>query len=286
MSQSVRSDTETGEADGDALMAELAPPPRRLARRIRSSLPTAIVIGIIILIWEFFNTVTGEPDYVLPPLHDIIFTGVDRAVDKFLPATWITLQEIVLGFLWGSTIGFLLGAAIFHFKTVRQAILPLVIGTQAIPVIAIAPILIIWFGFGMAPKIIVAAIIVFFPVAINTIAGFSSVDREMISLMDSMGASKWHVFSKVRFPGALPFIFAGLKNAAAIAAIGAIVGEWVGAHEGLGPVMIGANAAFKTDVVFAAIFYLAFIAVSLFVLVTLAERWLIPWNFVGRQRQE
>ena len=132
----------------------------------------------------------------------------------------------------------------------RQALLPLILGSQAIPSLAIAPVLVIWFGFGMEPKVIITALIVFFPVFVNTFAGFSSIERDSVSLMDSLGATQWQVFSKVRFPGSLPYIFTGLKIAATISPIGAIVGEWVGSHEGLGPVMIAANAAFKTHVVF------------------------------------
>lgn len=253
--------------------------------RLRAMFPTLVAVSIIVAVWELFNVVTGSPDYVLPPLHDIIYTMGDRAFDKLIPAAWVTFQEILLGFFYGSAVGLTLGTAIFHSRVLRQAILPLVIGTQSIPVIAIAPILIIWFGFGMSPKVIVAALIVFFPVTVTTISGLASVDRDMINLMDSLGASKWQIFSKVRFPAALPFIFAGLKNAAAISAIGAIVGEWVGAHEGLGPVMIASNAAFKTATTFAAIFYLATISISMFLIVTYAERRFIPWHFLKAEKQ-
>ena len=273
-----------GERDAVALPRASEPKPPTI-ERIRLMLPTMIAVGLIVTVWELFNVVTGSPDYVLPPLHDILYQMGYRAFDKLIPATWITFQEIVLGFSYGTIVGLSLGTAIFHSRVLRQAMLPLVIGTQSIPVIAIAPILIIWFGFGMAPKVIVAALIVFFPVCVTTISGLASVERDMINLMESLGASKWQIFSKVRFPAALPFIFAGLKNAAAIAAIGAIVGEWVGAHEGLGPVMIASNAAFKTATTFAAIFYLAIISVSMFLLVSYAERRFIPWHFLKAEKQ-
>jgi ABC-type nitrate/sulfonate/bicarbonate transport system permease component len=256
-----------------------------LRRYFESALPTLLVVASIILFWEFFNVITGEPEYVLPPLHKILATVVDRAGDRFLPASWVTLQEMLLGFAFGVGSGAVLGTLIFHFKTMRRALLPMVISTQAVPVIAIAPLLIMWFGFGMAPKVIVVALVTFFPVAVNTISGLASVERETINLMHSFGANQRKIFFMVRFPAALPFIFAGIKNAAAISAIGAIVGEWVGAHEGLGPVMIAANAGFKTDVVFAAIFYLAFMAIALFLAVGVVERLAIPWHFMNRSRK-
>jgi ABC-type nitrate/sulfonate/bicarbonate transport system permease component len=284
MTQTVRVDREVGTVADSPAPAHRGKARRPLSERLRSSAPAALTIALIVFVWEIFNWVTGQPDYILPPLHQILYAAYDRALDKLLPNAWVTFQEIILGFSYGASIGFTLGTAIFHSRTLRQAILPLVISTQAIPTIAIAPIFIIWFGFGMAPKVIIAALIVFFPVTITTLAGLASVEREVISLMESLGASKWQVFSKVRFPASLPFVFAGLKNAAAISAIGAIVGEWVGAHEGLGPVIIAANAGFNTALTFAAIFYLATIAVSLFLAVTFIESWVIPWHYLKSER--
>lgn len=285
MTQTARLDREIETAAGPAGPPARSGPPRRpLAERLRSAVPAMIAVALIVFVWENFNVWFNQPDYILPPLHQILYAAYDRALDKFLPNAWVTLQEIILGFSYGAGIGFVLGTAVFHSRTLRQAILPLIISTQAIPTIAIAPILIIWFGFGMAPKVIVAAIIVFFPVFVNVFAGLASIDRDTISLMDSLGASKWQIFWKVRFPGSAPYIFTGLKISATIAPIGAIVGEWVGAHEGLGPVIIAANAAFKTAETFAAIFYLATIAVTLFLAVTFIERWVIPWHFLKSEK--
>jgi putative hydroxymethylpyrimidine transport system permease protein len=253
---------------------------------IRRVVPSAIVLLGILVSWEFFGFLTGEPAYVLPPLHQIIVVAIETAPDRFLPAALITLQEMLVGFALGVAVGFALATAVFHSIIIRRALLPLIISSQAIPVIAIAPVLIIWFGFDMTPKVIVTAIICFFPVVINTLAGFASVDRDAVNLMRSFGAAGWQIFAKVRFPAALPFIFAGLKNAAAISAIGAIVGEWVGASGGLGPVMIAANAGFKTAVVFAAIFYLALMAIALFALVGLIERIALPWYFLTRDSKD
>jgi ABC-type nitrate/sulfonate/bicarbonate transport system permease component len=258
---------------------------RRVKRAISASWPAALFVAMLTVVWELFLTVTGMPKYILPPLHQIVVTGIEKAQSVFLPAAWVTLQEILLGFAFGVTIGLGLGIAIFHWGFLRRGLLPLVVASQAVPVIAIAPILIIWFGFGMAPKVMVAALIAFFPVSVNTIAGLASVEPDAVNLMHSLDGSSWQIFSKVRFPAALPHIFAGVKNAAAISAIGAIVGEWVGADTGLGPVMIAANSAFLTGDIFAAIIYLALMAIGLFLAVIAVERIAIPWYYLARERK-
>jgi ABC-type nitrate/sulfonate/bicarbonate transport system permease component len=264
---------------------EVRRPPRRAMARLMAVLPTTIAILVIAVGWELFPTLTGQPDYVVPPLSSIVAVGWDRALSTLLPNALVTLQEILLGFALGVTFGILLGAVIFFSLTMRRALLPLIIATQAIPVIAIAPILVIWFGFGILPKIFVAALISFFPVAMNTIAGLGSVERESVNLMRSLGASRRQILLRLRLPAALPSIFTGVKNAAAISAIGAIVGEWVGSNRGLGPVMITANASFKTSLVFAAIGYLSIMSIALFLLVVLAERLIIPWHFLTRDKR-
>ena len=254
--------------------------------RLRNLIPPFIAMGLILLFWENFNWMFDQPDWLVPPISKILVTAWVEAPGRYIPNGWITLQEIIFGFVAGVGTGFFLGVVVFHSKILRQALLPLILGSQAVPAIAIAPVLVIWFGFGMEPKIMITALIVFFPVFVNTFAGFSSIERDSVSLMNSLGASQWQIFTKVRFPGALPYIFTGLKIAATISPIGAIVGEWVGSHEGLGPVMIAANAAFKTHVVFGAIFYLSMMAIILFLLVNLAERWVIPWHFVKTARDD
>ena len=242
--------------------------------------------GGVVAIWELFVVVTGMPDYILPPLSTIFATGINKAELTFLPNAWVTLQEVISGFTLGVATGFWLGTAIFFSNVLRRGLLPFVIASQAVPVIAIAPILIIWFGFGMLPKVLVTGLLCFFPLVINSMAGYASVEREALDLMDSLGATRRQIFLKVQFPAALPNIFVGLKLAAAASAIGAIVGEWVGADKGLGPVIMSANSAFLTADIFAAIIYLALMAISLFLLVSLAERLVIPWYYLGRRKQE
>lgn len=261
-------------------MLKAAHPPRSLASRVRAQLPPMIAIGLIILFWETFNWVFDQPEWILPPLHKIIYTAIDGAQDRFLAAAYVTLIEVIGGFFLGAVVGLTLGIVLYHSETMRKALYPLIIYSQTIPVIAIAPVLVIWFGFGPEPKIMLAALIIFFPVFMTTFAGLNAIERDMILLMELLGAGAWETFKKVRLPGALPFVFTGIKQAAILSPIGAIVGEFVGSHEGLGPVMIASNAAFKTHFVFAGIFYLAVMAVSLFLIVVIVERAVIPWYYV------
>jgi NitT/TauT family transport system permease protein len=204
-------------------------------------------------------------------------TAVEQAHEILLPAAWETLKEIIGGFLLAVAIGLPLATVIAHSKVASRALSPLIIASQTIPVIAIAPIFVIWFGFGATPKILIAALIAFFPVTINAAAGQQSVDREARDLMRSLSATRIETFRKLTFPASLPSTFIGLKQGAVIAVIGAVVGEWAGATDGLGPVILSANAGFQTATIFAAIAYLSVIGISLYLLVALAERLTLPW---------
>ena len=253
-----------------------------LRRSIVNYLPAIVLIGALIVFWELFNKIFDQPDYILPPLHDIIYTAFEQSTSQFLPNAWVTLQEVLIGYAVAVICGLLIGVGISESVTLKRALLPLVISTQAIPILAIAPVLIIWFGFVMTPKVIIVVLISFFPIVITTVTGLQSVSKDMLYLLDSLSASRWQVLHRVKFPAALPYIFAGLKNAAVISVIGAFVGEYVGAIEGLAPVMILANSAFKTDVVFAAILYLSLMGILMYLTVALIERRMIRWHFIAR----
>ena len=255
---------------------------RKLRSLIVDYIPAIILVAALVVFWELFNIIFDQPDYILPPLHDVLKAAYVHAADQFLPNAWVTFQEVIIGYLVAVVSGLLIGIGISESVTLRRALLPLVISSQAIPILAIAPVLIIWFGFVMTPKIIIVVLISFFPIVITTVTGLQSVSRDMLYLLDSLSASRWQVLHRVKFPAALPYIFAGLKNSAVISVIGAFVGEYVGAIEGLAPVMILANSAFQTDVVFAAILYLSFMGVFMYLAVTLLERRMIRWHFIAR----
>lgn len=254
----------------------------RLGASIVVYLPAIILIAALVVFWELFNVIFDQPDYILPPLHDVIYTAYIHAADQFLPNAWVTFQEVLIGYLVAVICGLLIGVGISESATIKRALLPLVISSQAIPILAIAPVLIIWFGFVMTPKIIIVVLISFFPIVITTVTGLQSVSRDMLYLLDSLTASRRQVLFRVKFPAALPYIFAGLKNSAVISVIGAFVGEYVGAIEGLAPVMILANSAFQTDVVFAAILYLSLMGIFMYMAVTIIERRMIRWHFIAR----
>jgi ABC-type nitrate/sulfonate/bicarbonate transport system permease component len=183
------------------------------------------------------------------------------------------------------TFGYALAVLFTYSKIAERAIYPIVIASQTIPILAIAPLLVVWFGFGILPKVLVVALFGFFPVAINTVAGMSSVERDTFLLMRSFGASRWETFRRVRFPASLPFFFTGVKQAAVISVIGAVAGEWVGADKGMGPLMIAANSYLRTSLVFAAIIYLSVMAVGMFLIVSVVERLTIRWYFVNKEQR-
>ena len=191
--------------------------------------------------------------------------------------TWVTAEEALIGFAIGVAVGFVLAVAISHSRLVERALYPYIIASQAIPIIAIAPVLVVWFGFGLLPKIVVIVLITFFPVAINTVDGLRNVDPEMLTLMRSLGASRWQLFKMVRLPSALPLFFSGAKIAAAVSVIGAILGEWVGASEGLGYLITRSSAQFLTARVFAVIIVLSSMGLLLFYAVSYVERLVTPW---------
>jgi ABC-type nitrate/sulfonate/bicarbonate transport system permease component len=182
--------------------------------------------------------------------------------------------------------GFLLALTLDFSSWLRRALYPLLVVSQTIPIMALAPLLIIWFGYGVLPKVIVVFLVCFFPIAINTADGLTGADPEMVALLRSMGASRWQIFKKVRLPGAMPPFFTGLKVAITYSVVGAIIGEWVGASRGLGIFMLRASNSFRTARVFAAITVTALLSVSLFGLVVILERLALPWYFTSARQAQ
>lgn len=191
---------------------------------------------------------------------------------------WVTLQEILLGFLCGLVAGLAFAVLMRLSETLRLAFYPLMVASQAIPIIVIAPILVVWFGFGIGPKLAVVALLCFFPVAVNTVDGLRSVDPEATKMMRTLDASRWQVLRRLEAPSALPFVFSGARIAVTFAPIAAVFGEWVGADSGLGHLILQDNAQLETARVFAAATVLAAIAVALFALLALVERRVVTWR--------
>jgi ABC-type nitrate/sulfonate/bicarbonate transport system permease component len=243
---------------------------------------TKLVLPVLILlavlgIWEAGVYIRNTPHFILPPPSEIVVTLFVKR-ELLLKHSFVTLQEMVLGFALAISIGVPLAILMFEFPILEKAFYPYVIGSQTVPVFAIAPLLVVWFGFGIASKVVMAAIIVFFAIVLNTLDGLKSADPDTVNLFRILRATRWQILWKVRIPSALPFIFSGAKIGISISTIGAVIGEWIGASAGLGYLMLYANAQLQISLMFAAIFCLTLLGLSLFALMTLLERFAMPWR--------
>jgi ABC-type nitrate/sulfonate/bicarbonate transport system permease component len=226
--------------------------------------------------WELWTRWGDVPKWQLPSPLDIARELVEsRAL--LWEHTRVTLLEVVLGFLAALIVGLCLANGIAYSRIIERSIYPIVIASQTVPIIAIAPLLLIWVGYGLAPKIIVVALICFFPISVNTVDGLRSVDPDMVNMMRTLGASRWQIFTKLQVPSSLPQMFSGIKIGITFSVIGAVIGEWVGASAGLGYLMTYSQPLFLTARVFAAIGVLSAMGIGLFVLATLVERLALPW---------
>jgi putative hydroxymethylpyrimidine transport system permease protein len=249
---------------------------RRLGHGARTWGPPAVLLGAIVAIWEAAARLGWVEDYLLPAPSEVVRALVEDR-DVLLPDAWVTAQEVVLGFGLAVVAGLGVAVALHLSPLLRRALYPLVVASQAVPIVVIAPILVIWFGFGMGPKLIVIALICFFPIAVNTLDGLRTVDPDQVKMMRSLGAGRWSRFRRLELPSALPFVFSGAKVAVAVAVIGAVFGELFGSDAGLGHAIQVGMAQLLTARVFAAVLLLSGMAIGLFALVSAAERRAVPW---------
>jgi putative hydroxymethylpyrimidine transport system permease protein len=191
---------------------------------------------------------------------------------------WVTLQEILLGFLCALGVGVAFAVLLHLFPTLRRAFYPLIVASQTVPIVVVAPILVIWFGFGIGPKLAIIALICFFPITVNTLDGLRSVDPDAVKMMRTLDAGRGQVFRHLEAPTALPYTFSGAKVAVAVAVIGAVFGEWSGSSEGLGHLIQTSNNSLQTARIFAAVVVLSAIAIALFALLALLERRFVRWH--------
>ena len=249
-------------------------------RRQPLSLMVSLSFGLLLLGWQGIILLGAYDKFILPGPVDVVRQfGVVLVDGRLLRHSLITLSELIPGLLIGSLIALPLGYLLAKSALAERLISPYLIASQAIPVIAIAPLLTIWIRSTFWARVVVAVLVVFFPVLINIIAGLRSVPHELYELMASLQATRWQIFRKLEWPAALPIILAGLKLGATLSVIGALVGEFVQPKtEGLGYLLITARYQFKTDLVFVVLFTLAAIALSLYGLVTLAEKRLLRWQ--------
>lgn len=231
---------------------------------------------MLIAIWEIISRTGSVPSYILPAPSMIIyslffnFSLMGRHI-------LVTVYETLVGFIISVFLGIIIAIIMDGLPFVKKVIYPLLITSQTIPIITLAPLFIIWFGYGYLPKIIIVILICFFPISINLLQGLGSVDIELINLLKSMGASKYQIYKIVKLPASLPSLFSGLKIAATYSIMGATIGEWVGGKDGIGVFMLRAKYSFATDKVFGAIIIITVLSICLLKLIEFIERKSMPW---------
>lgn len=252
-------------------------------KRIAGALyPLATVVCVVVL-WYAIVIVFEVPKYILPLPGDVY----QRIVEDFSFLLWnssITVLETLGGFALSIILGIPIAIALVASRTLDKALMPWLILSQTFPKVALAPLIVVWFGLGIMPKLLVTFLVAFFPIVISTVVGLRSMEREMIELAQSMRASRLQMFWHFRLPLALPNIFAGLKVSVAFAVVGAVIAEWVGASAGLGYLLMRANANLDTTLLFAVLVALMIIGVVLYYAIEFAERLSIPWHVVIRLR--
>lgn len=272
---STPSDTMTSRAPGK--------PPRRRPRPgsfTRISLPLLVAVGLIVL-WQLITVAFRIPTYIVPsPIE--VWRSLQENWAMLLENTWPTAIESLAGFVLGNGVAIILAVLFIHWKTAERALMPVAVFVRTIPVVAIAPVLVIMFGQGYTPKILIAALISFFPTLVNMVKGLESVDRQSLELLRVLSASRSEVFWKVRMFASLPYLFASLKIAAGNVVIGAIVAEWIGSQEGLGYLIIQATYNFNTPLLYATMVVASLMAVIFFTVVGIVERIVVTWEAEAR----
>ncbi len=232
---------------------------------------------LLLVLWEVLVRVNSLPAYILPGPLQILKT-LGETLPLLVKHTTSTVEEALLGFGLAIATAFLVAFILNQFYWLNQAVYPLLIVSQTVPIITLAPLFLIWFGWGILPKILVVILVCFFPIVISLLNGLNSVDPDLINLFRSMGAGKMAVFKMVKLPAAMPVFFSGLKISASYSIMAAVIGEWLGAQQGLGYFMTIAQKSFRVDRVLAAVIIIAGLSLLLVKLIELAEWLFIPWN--------
>jgi NitT/TauT family transport system permease protein len=245
-------------------------------KSLNVALPLAAMIAVVI-VWAAAVQVFAVPDYLLPAPLDVV-RRIARDWPLLARHAVFTLQAVLVGFGAGVLVGVPLAFAVVMSRSVERVMMPFLVMSQTIPKVAIAPILVVWLGFGILPKIAVVFLITFFPIVVSTVVGLKSVESDMIDLVRSMGARSWKIMLRVRGPSALPQMFAGFKIAICLSVVGAIVGEFVGSDKGLGYLLLTSTGTLDGTLVWSALFILIAMGIILFAIVSKLERLAIPWH--------
>ena len=253
---------------------------RTLADIAARALPVAVIVGLC-LVLEVLLRVFDVPSYIMPTPSAILLEIV-KSWQLLWRHAQVTIIEAALGFALGNAVGVALAVAFLYSRTLERSLFPVAQTIRSIPVVALAPLFLLWFGNGMAPKVITAALICFFPTLVNTYRGLTSVDRLHVELMHSLAASPTKTFWTIRWPAALPYLFSALKIASATAIIGALVAEWIGSDVGLGYLVVTSTYEYRVEQLWATIVVTAALAIVAFEVIAFAERRIITWQSFDR----
>ncbi len=232
---------------------------------------------IVILLWELIDFLFKIKEVILPNPHEILFSIIQNW-NTLLQHTLITMSESVLGFLLGSIFGIFVALMFVYSHKSKKALYPYAIALKATPLFALAPLLVVWFGSGMLSKIVMSALVAFFPVLVNSVKGFSTIQQESFDLLRSFSASKWQTFVKLRFPNALPYIFQALKISTTLAVVGATIAEFTGASAGIGHLIVNASYYLNTSLMFSGIVMISLGGILFFYLVEYIEKKIVFWQ--------
>lgn len=254
---------------------------KRKLQNITNKLWSLSAVVLLLVVWQMVSAFGIVDSFLLPAPTDVVKAFISE-FPVLMEHSVVTLAEAFLGLFFGIALGFVMAVLMDHFEVLYQAFYPLLVLTQTIPTVAIAPLLVLWFGYEMMPKIILIVITTFFPIAVGLLNGFRSVDMDSVSLLRAMGAGKWQIFRYIKLPAALGQFFGGLRISASYAVVGAVISEWLGGFSGLGVYMTRVKQAFSFDKMFAVIFLISFISLILMKGVDLLQKKCMPWDNLGQ----
>jgi NitT/TauT family transport system permease protein len=260
------------------------PPQRRRSLSFRIGqipawLGSLLLLAIFLGVWEGYVRAFNVSAFLLPPPSTVVIAWLEALTSSVLWFhTWITVVETVLGFLIAVVIGVGLGALLGKLPRLEQTVNPFIVATQVVPKVALVPLFVVWFGFGLAPKIIIAAVLAFFPILMNTILGVKSVDRGHREVLMSLNASRWQQVTQLEFPSALPYILTGMEMGIVLSIIGAVVGEYLGGNQGLGNLAVKEMNSYNTTALFAVIVHLSVVGFAFYAMLVACRRFAIPWH--------
>jgi NitT/TauT family transport system permease protein len=251
-----------------------------MLRKFENAVYPLAGVALIIVAWEIYTHAFSISRIVLPSPSDIYQASVENW-RILIAQSWPTFLESVLGFGLAVVVGIPIAVCVANSRILNLTLYPILIATQSVPKVAIAPIVLVWFGLGMQSKLVIAFLVAFFPMVVDTAAGMRATPPGLLELARSLRASRLQIFLKVQFPAALPFVFAGAKVAVTLAVIGAVIGEFVGSVNGLGNLLLAANSQLDSPLAWAALLWLSVLGILLFAAVVIAERLLMPWAGTG-----